>query len=56
MGSPTNCLIRCSKKISDGISIAVELCSMATDQEGARGKGIVGYLARGISGYGVKER
>jgi REP element-mobilizing transposase RayT len=46
--------------ISEEISIAIgipgdKLYSRRRDREGARGRGIVGYLARKISDYGVKE-
>jgi len=46
--------------ISDETSIAMgivrdKLYSTTRDREGARGRGIVGYLARRVSGYGVKE-
>jgi putative transposase len=46
--------------ISEEISIALgitrdKLYSTTRDREGARGRGIVGYLARRISGYGVNE-
>jgi hypothetical protein len=46
--------------ISEETSIAMgmtrdKLYSATRDREGARGRGIVGYLARRISGYGVKE-
>jgi len=46
--------------ISEETSIAMgmtrdKLYSTTRDREGARGRGIVGYLARRISGYGVKE-
>ena len=32
-----------------------KLYSTTRDREGARGRGVVGYLARRVSGYGVKE-
>jgi REP element-mobilizing transposase RayT len=46
--------------ISEGTSIAMgirrdKLYSRAREREGARGRWIVAYLARRISGYGVKE-
>ncbi len=46
--------------ISEEASIAMgitrdKLYSMTRDREGARGRGIVGYLARRISGYEVNE-
>jgi hypothetical protein len=46
--------------ISEETSIAMgitrdKLYSTTRDREGARGRGIVGYLARRISAYGVKE-
>jgi len=46
--------------ISEETSIAMgvtrdKLYSTTRDREGARGRGIVGYLARRVSGYGVKE-
>jgi putative transposase len=46
--------------ISEETSIAIgitreKLYSMRRDREGARGRGIVGYLARKISGHGVNE-
>jgi hypothetical protein len=46
--------------ISEETSIAMgitreKLYSMTRDREGARGRGIVAYLARRVSGYGVKE-
>jgi putative transposase len=48
------------RAMSEEISIAMgitrdRLYSMTRDREGARGRGVVGYLARRISGYGVKE-
>ena len=46
--------------ISEETSMAMgirreQLYSMTSDREGARGRGIVGYLARRVSDYGVKE-
>jgi REP element-mobilizing transposase RayT len=46
--------------ISEEISIAMgitrdKLYSRTREREGARGRGVVGYLARRISGYGVNE-
>jgi REP element-mobilizing transposase RayT len=46
--------------LSEEISVVMgiprgKLYSITKDREGARGRGVVGYLARRISGYGVKE-
>jgi putative transposase len=46
--------------ISEGTSITMgvareKLYSMTRDREGARGRGIVGYLARKVSGYRLRE-
>jgi hypothetical protein len=45
-----------SEEISLAMGITMDkLYSMTRDREGTRGRGVVGYLARRISGYGVKE-